>query len=359
MVFIGLVVVVMTSGEGRRDHPPGGLPDLLESETGVEAQMQAIFNAMPHMIWSARADGQTDFYNDEWYRINGVPYASTDGENWSDVVHPDEKAEAHRRWESSIATGEPYEIEYRMQRNDGTWRWQLGRACPIRAPDGSIERWVGTCTDIHDLKEAQRGLMVVAAELTHRIKNMFAVVTAILTLGARSRGAEVKEFAQQTAARLDALARTQDLIQLGSTAAEMVQGRSSLHALVQALSAPHVGGRLGSIAIEGTDVDLSAKRTTAIVLVLHEMFTNAMKYGALSANEGMVCIHTQVSGDRLLLLWMERGGPRVNGPPTQKGFGTSLGDRIVHQQLGGTIALDWQAQGLVATIEVPLARLMD
>jgi PAS domain S-box-containing protein len=349
----------MVSGKGRRDHPPGGLPELLETGRDFEARVQAIFNAMPHMIWSARADGYTDFYNDEWYRITGVLYGSTDGQSWSNVVHPDERLEAHRRWQRSIETGEQYEIEYRMQRNDGTWRWQLGRACPIRAPDESIERWVGTCTDIHDLKEAQSGLVLVAAELTHRIKNMFAMVTSILTLGARPRGATVREFAKQMAARLDALARTQDLIRLGSTAAEMVQGRSSLHALVQALSAPHVGGRLGSIAIEGTDVDLSANRTTPIVLVLHEMFTNAVKYGALSANEGMIRIDTQLNGDCLLLLWKEHGGPRVNGAPPHKGFGTSLGERIVHQQLGGTILLDWQAQGLVATIEVPLARLMD
>lgn len=333
---------------------------LLGSSDDVDQRLRSILNAMPHMVWSTTADGSTDFYNDVWYQFTGVPRGSTDGDQWTQPFHPDDQPEAWRRWRHSVETGEPYEVEYRLRRHDGAWRWQLGRGRPMRRADGTIGRWIGTCTDIHALKEAEAGLALVAGELTHRIKNMFAVATAMLTLGARRRSADVRQFAEATAARLDALARVQDFIRPGGpTPADLVQGRSSLHALIQALASPHGGDRFGTISLTGQDMDLSASRTTSIVLVLHEMFTNALKYGALSMNDGVLAISSTVANGQLVLEWTERGGPVVPHPPERQGFGSSLREKIVRQQLGGTMELDWRPEGLAAVLRVPLSRLVD
>src|SRR5215218_5220330 len=118
-----------------------------------EARFQAIVNSIDQMIWSTRPDGFHDFYNDRWYEYTGVPYGSTDGEAWNGMFHPDDQERAWAAWRRSLATGEPYEIEYRLRHRSGAYRWTLGRALPVRNDRGEIERWYGTCTDIDALKQ--------------------------------------------------------------------------------------------------------------------------------------------------------------------------------------------------------------
>ena len=125
--------------------------ELRESQL-VESEMRfhTIVNSVDQMIWSNRPDGYHDFYNDRWYEYTGVPYNSTDGDAWNGMFHVDDQARALKIWQHSLDTGEPYEIEYRLRHRSGAYRWVLGRAQPVRAPDGTIKRWYGTCTDIHD-----------------------------------------------------------------------------------------------------------------------------------------------------------------------------------------------------------------
>ncbi len=120
-----------------------------------ERKFRTIADAMPQMVWSTRPDGFHDYYNDRWYEFTGVPYGSTDGEGWNGMFHPDDQEEAWRRWRHSLETGDAYEVEYRLRHRSGEYRWTLGRALPIRDGEGRIERWFGTCTDIHDFKRAE------------------------------------------------------------------------------------------------------------------------------------------------------------------------------------------------------------
>ena len=131
-----------------------------------EAKFRAIADTMPQMVWSTLPDGYHDYYNARWYEYTGVPAGSTDGAGWSGMFHPDDQARAWIRWRRSLATGEPYEIEYRLRRHDGAYRWTLGRALPIRDAAGRIIRWFGTCTDIHDQKEAAGVLERLVEERT-------------------------------------------------------------------------------------------------------------------------------------------------------------------------------------------------
>jgi PAS domain S-box-containing protein len=117
-----------------------------------EAQFRQLADAMPQMVWVTAPDGYHEYFNRRWYEFTGVPEGSTDGEGWSEMFHPDDRAQAWAAWRHSLASGEPYEIEYRLRHHTGQYRWTLGRAMPVRNERGQIARWFGTCTDIDTLR---------------------------------------------------------------------------------------------------------------------------------------------------------------------------------------------------------------
>ncbi|MDO9712214.1 PAS domain S-box protein [Paracraurococcus lichenis] len=122
-----------------------------------EARFRAITDTMPQMVWSARPDGYHDYYNRRWHDLTGT--APERAGEWSPVLHPDDREHAWALWRQSLATGEPFEVEYRIRMADGAYRWMLGRALPVRDPDtGTITRWFGTCTDIEDTVAAREAL---------------------------------------------------------------------------------------------------------------------------------------------------------------------------------------------------------
>ncbi|MEO5722649.1 MAG: PAS domain-containing protein [Chthoniobacterales bacterium] len=123
-----------------------------------EVRFRKLTDTLPQMVWVTRADGFHEYYNQRWYEFTGVPHGSTDGEGWSGMFHPDDQERAWARWNESLATGEPYEVEYRLRHYTGEYRWTLGRALPIRNAQGEIERWYGTCTDIHERKQIEEAL---------------------------------------------------------------------------------------------------------------------------------------------------------------------------------------------------------
>jgi PAS domain S-box-containing protein len=137
-----------------------------------EARYRSLADAMPQIVWATRPDGYHEFYNRQWYDYTGLDYEQTKGEGWNHVFHPDDQPVAWERWRHSLATGDPYEIEYRCRRHDGEYRWFLGRALPQRAADGTIIRWFGTCTDIHDFKQAQAERAAALARLNLQVERM-------------------------------------------------------------------------------------------------------------------------------------------------------------------------------------------
>jgi len=121
----------------------------------TEERFEAIANSIDQMIWSTRADGFHDYYNERWYEFTGVPPGSTDGDAWNGIFHPDDQERAWGVWRHSLETGEPYHIEYRLRHRSGEYRWVLGRAQCVRDAAGHITRWFGTCTDIQEIIEAR------------------------------------------------------------------------------------------------------------------------------------------------------------------------------------------------------------
>ena len=322
-----------------------------------EAKFRAIADSMPQMVWSTRPDGFHDYYNARWYEFTGVPAGSTDGEGWNDMFHPDEQAEAWKRWSHSLATGDPYEIEYRLKHNSGTYRWTLGRAMPIRNEAGQITRWFGTCTDIDDLKKMEASRELLSQELSHRIKNIFAVISALIALSAREYP-EARPFATAVRNRIGALARAHEFVRPHSDVSRPTVGSMTLHAFLEALFQPYADDHgVARVILSGDDAVFDDQAATSVALLFHELATNAAKYGALSAVDGRVLLETRRTDDRFILTWTERGGPTVSGSPTHSGFGSSLATVSVEGQLGGRLERSWQPEGLVVTADLPATAL--
>ncbi|WP_414470871.1 PAS domain-containing protein [Microvirga sp. M2] len=139
-----------------------------------EERFRAIANSIDQLIWATRPDGFHDYYNQRWYEYTGVPEGTTDGAGWNGMFHPDDRELAWTTWRHSLESGEPYHIEYRLRHRSGQYRWVLGRAQPVYDENGRITRWYGTCTDIHDLKEAQEETRRLAGMLAERVGELDA-----------------------------------------------------------------------------------------------------------------------------------------------------------------------------------------
>jgi PAS domain S-box-containing protein len=350
--FPGLAVDVT-----ERKKQEADLVEIASALAESEARFRAIADSMPQMVWSTLPDGFHDYYNARWYEFTGVAVGSTDGEGWNAIFHPDDQSRAWEVWRHSLATGDLYEIEYRLRRHDGVYRWTLGRATPIRNEAGEIVRWFGTCTDIDDLKRVERNTELLSQELSHRIKNIFAVVSALIALSAREYP-EAKAFAAAVRNRIGALARAHEFVRPHTEVSRPTVGRMTLHAFLDSLFQPYADNAgKPRVIVGGDDALFDDQAATSVALLFHELATNAAKYGALSETGGLVILDTRMTGDRFILTWTERGGPAIASPPTRTGFGSSLATVSVEGQLAGRLERIWEPGGLTVIADLPATAL--
>ncbi len=316
-----------------------------------EGRFRTLADTMPQMVWSTQPDGFHDYYNARWYEFTGVPAGSTDGEAWNGMFHPEDQDRAWAVWQHSLDTGEPYQIEYRLRRYDGQYRWTLGRALPIRDDTGAIVRWFGTCTDIHEGKLAREEREVVAQELSHRIKNIFAVISGLIGFSARAHPG-FAPIADDLRARVLALGRAHDFVRPHSAQSRPTAAQTSLQGLLVELFEPYQSRVAPRITVSGVDVAIDDRSATPLALLFHELATNATKYGALSTDSGTVAIHSRREGDRVVIEWQERGGPAVE-TPSRLGFGSQLIELSAVRQLAGTVTQRWNRAGLEVEIGFP------
>lgn len=319
--------------------------------------LTAMVNSVDQIIWATRPDGYHDFFNRRWYEYTGVPPGSTDGEEWVGIFHPDDHERTLARWHQSLATGDTYEIEYRLRHRSGHYRWVLGRAHPVRNEAGKIVRWMGTCTDIHERKEFAEQRELAIHELSHRIKNIFAVISGLIALAVRHRP-EAATFAKELTERIRALGEAHDYARPHGKDSARPDAKSTVLGLVDVLLKPYAGENQNRIMIEGDDVTLDERAATPVSLAIHELATNAAKYGAFSALTGQVHIRGERSADCFTLCWRERGGPTVR-EPERFGFGSRLVDVTLREQLQGKLVRTWRPEGLEVRLSVPTQRLND
>lgn len=320
-----------------------------------EAAFRVLTDAMPQMVWSTQPDGNHDYFNAQWYAFTGVPKGSTDGEEWNGMFHPDDQENAWSKWRHSLATGEPYEIEYRLRRHDGTYRWTLGRALPVRE-DGRIVRWIGTCTDIHEAKADAEQNEVLNRELSHRIKNIFAVVAGLIELTGRTHKQNMPIF-RGLVGRVVSLGRAHNFARPHSEMSQPTLPNSQLYGLLVELTAPYQSEDGKRISIVSDEIILDDRGATPIALIVHELATNAAKYGALSEEFGHVSIKSELIADQVVITWQERGGPAISRAPDQLGFGSRLIAMSAERQLAGSVEQSWDAEGLTVRISIPHGNL--
>ncbi|WP_459558332.1 hybrid sensor histidine kinase/response regulator [Lacunimicrobium album] len=165
-----------------------------------EEKFRLITDTMPQIVWSTRPDGYHDYFNKRWYEYTGMPlphepggeydpHESGQGWNWKEYLHPDDYEPSAQRWQEALRTGELYAIEYRFRRTDGVYRWFIGRALPLKDEHGQITRWFGTCTDVEDVKAAEKALRDAdrrkdnfLATLAHELRNPLAPIRSATEL---------------------------------------------------------------------------------------------------------------------------------------------------------------------------------
>jgi len=321
------------------------------------AALAASFNAMPHMAWSAGADGRIDLCNDGWHDFLGLAVADPRASQWTAAVHPDEIVAARAGWQQCLATGAAYAAEHRLRRHDGAWRWTLARMVRVGGP--AAMRWHGSFTDIHDLKLREDQLAFQACELAHRIHNIFAVVDGMVMLAARS-APQSQGFADAACDRIRALARANDHIRPICPAGPLADHNCSVRGLLDTLLAPWLTGADGPapVAISGPDLPIGPSAAALLALAVHELATNAARHGALSMAGGQLAVAIAPDAQILRLVWRESGGPTLAGPPARRGFGTILTDRALGQSLGADVERTWMPGGLIVAITITRARLL-
>ncbi|GJE54366.1 MULTISPECIES: sensor histidine kinase [Methylobacterium] len=287
--------------------------------------------------------------------FGGTSFAHVVGRPWIDVWQlPEsrdavlaalEQARAGRscRFQAALETGAPAE----------TLWWDIVLA-PMNGDDGRPERILAVSRDITDLKQTEARQTVLMHEMAHRVKNTLAMVQAVATQTLRNAHS-LEEAGDALGARLQALAHAHDVLMQGAWSSADLRG------LVDTAVALHSDGEPGRFVIDGPDVTLGPRPGLTLALILHELGTNATKYGALSKPEGRVVIGWNVAmvegEERLSFRWEEVGGPQV-APPTRVGFGTRLIERSLVHSFGGSAKLQFPEDGVVLTMQAPAANVV-
>ncbi len=298
----------------------------------------------------------------DWhYRIVGEEPGgfALDRSGWYERIHPEDKpAFDAARAELFEGGARQYEAEYRVRHRDGSWVWVWHRALAMRDEGGTLRRVVGAILDVTERKRFEEHLRLLIDELNHRVKNTLATVQSIAAQTLRSSGSDA-EARDAFEARLIALSSAHNVLTRRNW-----EG-ATLPDIVQVALAPHRVGRADRIETCGPDLWVEPRAALALAMALHELATNAAKYGALSNREGTVEVTWRVEPDRegregegsrrAHLAWTERGGPRVE-PPTRRGFGTRLIERSLSGDLEGRAEIAYAPEGFRCTVSWPLPR---
>jgi PAS domain S-box-containing protein len=344
-----------------------GMAALRESE----AKFRTIADAMPQMVWSTLPDGYHDYYNQQWYSYTGVPLNSTDGDGWNDIFHPDDSERAWAAWRASLATGKTYEIQYRLRHHTGVYRWVLGRALPVRNDAGAIIRWMGTCTDIDDQKQAEEALRQASlrkdeflAMLAHELRNPLAPISSAAQLlmlantdPQRVHKAgdiilrQVRHMTDLVDDLLDVSRVTRGLVQIERHPLDL---KDVLHSAIEQAH-PLMDARHHTLAVEQTDAPTRVLGDqTRLVQVVVNLLNNAAKYTpqgghvtlSLTTDAGEACIMVTDNGSGIapsllpyvfdLFIQAERTPDRAQGG---LGLGLALVKRITALHNGSVHAL--------------------
>lgn len=305
-------------------------------------------------LWSWNVDTDEFTMDQRAFHLWGIP--------WSDHVafaelsahiHPADRDRVRAAFTATRSVAGSYEIDYRIMLGEEI-RWISARGQGADA--GIVERVMfGIFIDVTGRKQAEEGHELLAGEMSHRVKNLLAIASGLTHITSRS-AQNTRDMARELTQRLTALGRAHDLIRpLPGN-----QGKAALLGdLLSVLLAPYddTGAFSARVRVAVPRMGVGEATATTLAMVIHELATNSVKHGALSAETGTLDISSIADDGDVLLVWAECGGPSVAQPPAMRGFGSQLVARSVAHHLGGTIDYDWQPAGLVVTLRVRKDRL--
>lgn len=360
-----LVIIVDGAVLGDENNPAGVLAIVVETTARVKAERdlatQAEAAAAANQRLSALVSATADVIYEmsanwrEMRTLHGRGFLTdTDAPSvaWLDeYIYPEDQPMVQDAVADAVQNKKAFQLEHRVRRADGSAGWTFSRAVPLVNDAGQITEWFGAASDISARKEAEEHLRLVINELNHRVKNTLAMVQAVAAQTFR-RGEDFLVAQEKFTARIKALAHATDLM----TDHRWVE--ASLGAVIRGVLGTHCGDAAERCEVSGPDVHLQPKTGISLSMGLHELATNAIKYGAWSNAAGKVSINWTVQGSgpgaRLRLEWRESGGPSVV-PPNQRGFGSRLIERGLAAELGGQASMRFEPSGLVCVIEAPLS----
>ncbi|MGU3467665.1 PAS domain-containing protein [Methylobacterium sp. C33D] len=315
-----------------------------------EERFRGLVEGFGQFSWEASAEGVIEVDSPGWRAFTGQRPDEWLGRGWVHAIHPDDRALTEAKWRQAVATRTAVDHEYRLwHAPSASWRWSNVRAVPITYPDGSIRKWSGVNIDVTDHHRLLARQEVLINELQHRTRNLLGVVSAVAGRTLR-QGSPVEAFE----ARLLALSRAQGLLsQYGSDTVEV-------GALVRAELAAYVDGASDRITVAGPEVHLTARQVQNFALAVHELTTNAVKYGALQNATGRLRVTWAIlpdsRGRRILALDWTEGGVTIDpGQVTRSGYGTELIQEALAYALQATVDYRLGADGVRCRIEMPVS----
>jgi len=305
-------------------------------------------------LWSWQVDTDRFTMDERAFGLWGLPWSEEVAfEELSAHIHPADRDRVRAAFTATRSVAGPYEIDFRiMLGREVRWISARGQGADEGIVDGVM---FGIFLDVTGRKQAEEGHELLAGEMSHRVKNLLAIATGLAHITSRST-TSAADMAQVLTERLRALGRAHDLVR----PLPGQEGKAALLGdLFSVLLAPYddPGAFARRIRVAVPRMGVGERTATTLALVIHEMATNSVKHGALSAESGILDISSTTDDDDLLVVWAETGGPAISGAPDMHGFGSQLIARSITRDLDGALSYDWQESGLVATLRMRKARL--
>lgn len=305
-------------------------------------------------LWSWNVDDNRFTMDERAFELWGLPWTREVAfETLSAHIHPADRDRVRAGFLATRSVSGPYEIDFRVVLGHEV-RWISARGQGADA--GIVDRVMfGIFLDVTGRKQAEEGHELLAGEMSHRVKNLLAVAAGLTHITSRS-AQSIGDMASELIARLTALGRAHDMVR----PLPGHEGKAALLGdLFSVLLAPYddTGAFAGRIRVAVPRMGVGEVTARTLALVVHELATNSLKHGALSCAEGAVDVSSTSDEWDVYVVWAETGGPAIDQPPEMSGFGSRLIRRSLTDQLGGSIAYDWQPSGLVVTLQMRKSRL--
>lgn len=329
-------------------------PDLAKEKVSDLEHLQLAIAAAGVTLWTWNVDSDELTMDDPAFDLWGVPRsAKVTFEDLSAHIHPADRDRVRAAFSATRGIVGPYEIDFRII-VENEIRWVSARG---QGDDADIHNRImrGIFINVTGRKQAEEGHELLAGEMSHRVKNLLAIASGLTAITSRSTTSTV-DMARELTQRLTALGRAHDLIR----PLPGHEGKAALLGdLLTVLLAPYddLGAFSGRIRVSVPRMGVGEASATTLAMVVHELATNSLKYGALSAPSGTLDVSCAFPDSEIVIVWTERGGPPVSIPAGAGGFGSKLVTRSMTSQLGGSIERQWLEEGVVVTIKINKHRL--